>query len=164
MPEVIFDCCVLSNFALSDSMFIINKLYASSSFIAPFVYAEILRGIQRGQDKLGGIRNALKEGRIQEISFSSEEERTLFESLSVSLGLGEASGIAAAKTRGLVFACDDKAARKEAVLLDVKLTGTLGILKKAVNAKHLRLKEADRILKRMTAQGFYSPVASLSEI
>jgi predicted nucleic acid-binding protein len=142
-------------------MFIINKLYAGSSFITPFVYAEILRGIQRRQNKLVRIRNALKEGWIQEIFFSSEEERKLFESLSVSLGFGEASGIAAAKTRGLAFACDDKAARREAALLDIKLTGTLGILKKAVNAKHLRLKEADRILKRMTPQGFYSPVGSL---
>jgi predicted nucleic acid-binding protein len=82
----------------------------------------------------------------------------------VSLGWGEASSIAVAKVRGLIFACDDKVARREASLLGVRLTGTLGILKKALRKKILSLKEADQILNTMIAHGFYSPVRSIKEI
>ncbi|MBE0461526.1 MAG: hypothetical protein IBX60_07825 [Candidatus Aminicenantes bacterium] len=72
----------------------------------------------------------------------------MYETLSVSLGLGEASGMALVKSRGFIFVCDDRAARREAGLLDVKLTGTLGILKKAVRHKTIDLNEGRLILSR----------------
>ncbi|MBI5375246.1 MAG: hypothetical protein HZA77_07410 [Candidatus Schekmanbacteria bacterium] len=164
MPEVIFDCCVLSNFALSDSFNIVKSIYANTSYITDFVSVEILKGFQKGYTELAEIRNAVRDGWIKEIALSGKEEKNLFESLSISLGLGEASSIAVAKTRELVFACDDKAARYEANYLKVKLTGTLGILKKAVNVKNITLKEADSILNRMIGCGFYSPVNSIKDI
>ena len=52
MPEIIFDCCVLSNFALSDSLHIIKKIYANSSYVTIFVIAENLRGILRRHSRL----------------------------------------------------------------------------------------------------------------
>jgi predicted nucleic acid-binding protein len=101
---------------------------------------------------------------LREITLDSIEEKTLFEALCVSLGFGEASAIATAKSRGLVFACDDRAARREAVLLGVKLTGTIGILAKAVRRKLIKPKRADEILKRMITLGFYSPINSIREV
>jgi predicted nucleic acid-binding protein len=80
------------------------------------------------------------------------------------LGLGEASSIAVAKSRGFVFASDDKAARREATLMEVKLTGTLGILKNAAKHKIIDLKECHFILSKMTAKEFYSAVKSLKEL
>jgi hypothetical protein len=94
----------------------------------------------------------------------SKEEKAIFESLSVSLGFGEASSIAVAKSRGFIFACDDKVARREANILGVRLTGTLGILKKAVTKKVIKLNDADQILKSMIIHGFYSSVRSVREI
>ncbi|MCX6564144.1 MAG: DUF3368 domain-containing protein [Candidatus Aminicenantes bacterium] len=94
----------------------------------------------------------------------STTEKALFENLSVSLGCGEASSIAAAKERNLIFASDDKVARREAARFGVKLTGTLGILKKAVKTKVISEKEADAILMKMTAAGFYSPIKSIKEM
>ena len=91
----------------------------------------------------------------------TKTEKALFQTLSVSLGLGEASSIAIAKTRGYVFACDDKTARREASLLEVKLTGTIGILKKAVKTKIVGPKKANRVLAKMKASGFYSPTSSI---
>lgn len=132
MPEIIFDCCCLSNFALSDSLFILKNIYSSSAFVTEFVSAEIMRGIQRGHKDLAEIQDSLKEGWLKEVVLSTKKEKSLYETISVSLGLGEASSIAVAKARGFFFACDDRTARREAGLLDVKLTGTLGILKKAV--------------------------------
>ena len=164
MPEIIFDSCVLSNFALSDSLNIIKTLYANTSYITDFVSAENTRGILRGYNRLISIREAVRKGWLKEITLKSKEEKALFESLSVSMGIGEASSIAVAKTRGFVFACDDKVARKEASLLGVKLTGTIGILIRAVRKNIVNSKRADEILNRMIAYGFYSPVSSVEEI
>ncbi|MBI1811453.1 MAG: DUF3368 domain-containing protein [Nitrospirae bacterium] len=164
MPEILFDCCVLSNFALSDSFHVIKKLYVNSSYATNFVMAENLRGILGGHNKLVRVNEAIKEGWLKEIALKGEKEKALFETLSVSLGFGEASSIAAAKTRGYVFACDDRAARREADLLGVKLTGTIGIIIKAVKKKALSGHEVDVILNRMIANGFYSPVKSIKDI
>ena len=164
MPEVIFDCCVLSNFALSHSLPIIKSLYTNTPYITDFVSAEILRGIQKEYRELTRIKEAIRAGWLKETVLRTKEEKAIFESLSVSLGWGEASSITVAKVRGLIFACDDKVARREASLLGVRLTGTLGILKKALRKKILSLKEADQILNTMIAHGFYSPVRSIKEI
>lgn len=164
MPEIVFDNCVLSNFALSDSLNLIESLYAHTSYVTDFVAAENNKGILMGYKKLSRIREAIKTGQIKEITIKGKKEKSLFESLSVSLGFGEASSIAVAKVRGFIFACDDRLARREAAFLGVKLTGTIGIILKAVRKQIIDNKVADRILTKMVAQGFYSPVKSISDI
>ncbi len=161
MPEIIFDNCVLSNFALSDSLNIIKRLYANRSFITDFVMAENIKGILKGYKELSKIKEAIKNGWLKEVTLKTVEEKTFFEGLSVSLGFGEASSIAVAKARSFVFACDDKAARKEAVLFGVRLTGTVGILIKAVRKRIIDRDKANEILHRMIIHGFYSPVNSI---
>ncbi|HBA89933.1 MAG TPA: hypothetical protein DCZ75_18645 [Geobacter sp.] len=158
MPEIIFDTCVLSNFALTGSLPLIRTLYPTSAFVSEMVVLENLRGIQKGISALAAVRTALNEGGLQEISLLHPEERRLFENLSVSLGFGESSCIAIARQRGYVFACDDRAARKEATLCGVRLTGTVGILIKATRNGILDLKKANSLLKKMVAEGFFAPV------
>ena len=164
MPEIVFDCCCISNFALSDSLFVLENLYSESVHITNFVSAELLRGIQQGHKDLVKVQNALREGWLKEIALSSKKEKFLCEALSISLGFGEASSISLAKSKGFVFASDDKAARREARLMDVNLTGTLSILKKALKHKTIDLNEGNRILTKMVENGFYSPVKSLKKI
>ena len=94
----------------------------------------------------------------------SRKEKTLFESLSISLGLGEASSLAVAACRGFLFASDDQAARREAGRLGVRLTGTIGILAKAVRMRICDIKTADRYLAKMIGHGFYAPVRSVRDI
>ena len=164
MPEIIFDTCVLSNFALSGCLRLIFDLYRGEASITDFVGAEITRGIHQGHQGLREVKTAVRDGIIREIHLSEGEEKALFENLSVSLGCGEASSIAAAKVRGLIFASDDRTARREAARLGAALTGTLGILKKAVGRKLLTAKGADAILAKMKESGFFSPVSSIKEI
>lgn len=164
MPEIVFDTCVLSNFALSDDLHLIGGLYRGRAMITDFVGAEITRGIHQGHQRLAVIKAAVRDGIIREISLSTGEEKALFEEFSVSLGCGEASSIAAAKTRGLTFASDDRVARREADRLGIRLTGTLGILKRAHSRKLVTVRAADDILKRMMDSGFFSPVSSIKEI
>ncbi|MBI4698356.1 MAG: hypothetical protein HY758_05445 [Nitrospirae bacterium] len=164
MPEIIFDNCVLSNFALSDSLYIIKKLYADTAYITDFVAAENIRGMLKGHDGLIRIKEALKNGWLKEVFIEKTIEKELFESLLLSLGFGEASSIAVAKSRDFIFACDDRAARKEAVSLGIKLTGTIGILSKALRDKIIIHKESDRILRIMISYGFYSPITSIKKL
>ncbi len=104
---------------------------------------------------MGRINEALKEGWLKEICLT-KKEKPLYEMLSVSLGLGEASSIAVAKTRGFLFASDDRTARREAGLMEIKLTGTIGILRKSVLDKIIPKNDGNRILGEMIDKGFYS--------
>ncbi|MBI4687115.1 MAG: hypothetical protein HY756_04955 [Nitrospirae bacterium] len=56
MPEIIFDNCVLSNFALSGSINVIKTLYWNKSYITDFVYAENMKGFLKGYNELIMIR------------------------------------------------------------------------------------------------------------
>ena len=164
MPEVVFDCCVISNFALSGSLSVIHRMFSDKSYITNFVSAEILRGMQSGHVELASVKEALKEGWLKEIALETSKEKALLEKLSVSLGFGEASSIVAAKTRGFLFASDDKVARREANQQGIQLTGTIGILAKAVKKDIIDTKTADSYLNKMIARGFFSPITSVSEI
>lgn len=162
MPELIFDTCVLSNFALTDDFHVLKRLYSGASWVTSFVSDENINGIEQGYERLRQVQGAIKEGWMRKIETYSEEEMNIFSTLSISLGRGEASSIAAAKTRHLVFACDDKLARSEAKKMGIVLTGTIGILIKSVRVQILSLSQANKTLKRMIHFGFYAPVRVIS--
>jgi predicted nucleic acid-binding protein len=162
MPDLVFDTCVLSNFALVERLAILEGLYARRAWVTDFVVLENLRGIQKGYAGLAEIPKALSAGWLRLVPVNEEKERRLFEQLSTSLGAGEASSIAAARARGFVFACDDKLARREAALVGVKLTGTIGILVHAIRSNVLSMREANKILKRMKELGFHAPVTRIT--
>ena len=167
MPEIVFDTCVISNFALAGALGILEGLYqnkAHKAYIIDIVSMAILRGIQSGHARLEAIPKAVQAGWLKETGLKLGKERELFETLSVSLGLGEASSIAVAKSRGFRFASDDSVARAAAVRLGVPLTATLGILVKAVREGVCDLEAADGYLGKMIKAGFFSPVRSLREI
>ncbi len=164
MPEIVVDTCVLSNFALSRSLFILQSCYSRQVYITSFVMAEILKGLLKGHKGLSDIKKALSEGWLIETSMKNIKERTLFETLSASLGSGESSCIAVAKNRGLTFASDDLVARREAILLNIPLTGTVGILVKAINRNVITLQRGETILADMKKHGFYAPVFFLNEL
>ena len=164
MPEIVFDTCVLSNFALAGALGIPERLYRDRAHITDFVAAKILRGIQAGHARLGAIPKAVQAGWLKELGLRTGKERELFKTLSVSLGLGEALSIAVAKRRGFRFASDDRVARAAAARLGVPLTGTLGVLVKAVRAGVCDLSTADAYLLKMIESGFFSPVRSLGKL
>jgi len=164
MPEIVFDCCVISNFALAEALGVLENLYKDEAFITDFAAAEVLRGIQAGHSRLGAIPEAVRSGWLRETGLRPGDEKRLFESLSRSLGLGEASSIAAAKRRGFVLASDDRVARAEAARLGIPLTGTVGILVRAVREGVCNPGKADEHLARMVEAGFFSPVRSIREL
>lgn len=164
MPEIVLDCCVVSNFALAGSLGILEALYKEGAYITDFVAAEIMRGIQAGHSALEAVPKAALTGWLRETGLRAAEERRLFGALSRSLGLGEASSIAVAKSRRYLFASDDRVARAEAAALKVPITGPLGILVRAVRTGVRDARTADECLSRMVEAGFFSPVRSIREL
>ena len=164
MPEVVFDTCVISNFALAEALGVIEDLYRGRANIPEFVGAEIMRGIQAGSARLAAVPKAVRAGWLEETGLRSRKDKALFESLSRSLGWGEAAGIAVAKGCGFRFASDDKVARAEAGRLGVPVTGTVGILVRAVRRSVCDERAADSYFEKMVASGFFSPVRSIREV
>jgi len=164
MLKTVFDCCAVSNFALAGALTLLENLFQNRAIITAFVAADVLRGIQAGHPRLEGIPKAVKAGWLKETGLRTSEEWRLFGTLSPSLGLGEASSIAIAKSRGCAFASDDRVARAEAAALGISLTGTPGILVKATQNSVCDVRRADVYLGRMVNAGFFSPVHSIDEI
>lgn len=91
-------------------------------------------------------------------------ERTLAERLNKTLDAGEAACLAVAFTRQLIFLTDDRDARRLAQLMEVPLSGTLGLLQLCVDEGQLDLSTANRLLAEMIRKGYRSPVRALQEL
>jgi predicted nucleic acid-binding protein len=162
MPDVIFDTMVISNFAKVGQLELLRKMYPANACCTGFVVAEVLRGFRQGHTGLEPLVQLLSDGWPRQDDLSTPSERQLYARISVSLGDGESSCLALAAQRGYVCACDDRLARSEAVRLGIPLTGTVGILIKAVRIGVIDIKKANAVLKRMTAAGFYAPLARIT--
>ncbi len=160
---IVFDATVLSNFARVGQFKHLELLYADRASTTLMVVEEIHRGIEAGYSELAIVERHLKPtGWLAVTAPETTEEQSLFVTLLASLGSGEASCLATARMRNRIVATDDRAARHRAAAMDVRVTGTLGILIRLVQAKHLTLAQANLLLSRMRRAGYYSPVQNLN--
>ncbi|MBC7961346.1 MAG: DUF3368 domain-containing protein [Steroidobacteraceae bacterium] len=162
MPDIIFDTMVISNFAKAAQLGLLRALYPDNACCSGFVVAEVLRGFRQGHGDLEELVQLLSNGWPRQEELATPAERQLYARISISLGDGESSCLTLAARRGYVFACDDRLARSEAVRLEIALTGTVGILIKAVRTGAIDLKKANLILKSMIAAGFYAPMTRIT--
>ncbi len=167
MPDIeqryYFDTVVLSNFAMVKRLDLLNILYSEKLYITTEVTDEISTGISVGYKVLQEILNTVENGTYY-IHSLSPLERQLYTTLLTNLGSGEASSISAAKTVNGIVVTDDKYARNICRERGLKVTGTIGILKKLYSGKILQASQADNILEEMIGQGFYSPVNNISQL
>jgi predicted nucleic acid-binding protein len=164
MPEKkwIFDTVVLSNFAFSESFFILEKRYSGRGMITTQVYDEISMGIP-DYTELEQIVKLVGNDVLSVVSLTENERKHLTELLG-SLGKGEASCIAVANSRKAIMVTDDRLARKYCSTMKIPVTGTIGILKASLNDGIISLLDADIILRKMIKRGYYSPVRSMKDI
>jgi len=160
---VVFDTVVLSNFCASASIDLLVAQYGNSFSTTYEVLDEITRGIAAGYGFLKPVLNHVDNGDIEVIRLGSRE-RDLYLRLVLSLGPGEASCVAAAWKRGAIAATDDRAARNACTENAVKVTGTVGILKRLCITGSITEEQADGLLEHMVKAGFYSPVARIRDI
>ncbi len=158
----VFDTVVISNFALTDSIFVLEKRYQGRGIITNEIYGELLAGIEK-HSGLASIDLLFSEAAFKRVTLSKQEMLDCQELLT-SLGFGEASAIVYAHHYNHIVVTDDRAARNICNSMAVPVTGTIGILKACVLDSTMSLEEADNILEKMIFKGFYSPVKSITDI
>jgi len=164
MPEKkwVFDTVSLSNFLLSDSVFIFETRYHARGIITWQVYDEISAGMSvypplKSVDKL-------IDGKSLQLVVLTKPEQQRYLQLIGHLGKGEASCIALASVQGAIVVTDDRTARKQCTQMSILFTGTVGILKASLLDGLITLVQADEILDKMVRAGFYSPVRRIADI
>ncbi len=165
--SIISNTTVLSNFAATQSIGKLQKLFGEV-FLSTEVYQEIQRGLEEGYSFYSGIEDVVHPlspgGWLRLTSLSGESELLAFSGLPAELHAGEASCLAIARSRGWLFLTDDRAARRQAARQGVAVSGTLGCLVLGVERNLWTLEQANSLLGRIVAAGFYSPVPDLSSL
>jgi predicted nucleic acid-binding protein len=154
---VALDATVLTNFALVNRPDLISRLWAGIAVTTSATMGEYQAGVVSRQFP----ENCWVD--LPTIALSMEEVE-LAARLSSSLGEGERTCIALAKSRGGSLATDDLAARRTARQFGIPITGTLGILVACVRRGLLSKLEANQLLTWMVAEGYHSPVDSLDDL
>lgn len=166
--KYIFDNTVLSNFLLINQMDLLKSLYQRCAWTSIQVVDEIKKGINEGHSWLTVAEKHLAtitpNGWLNVLNLETPEENRFYLQFRQSLDPGEASCLSLAITRNLVLAIDDKAGRRLGLQYKVSLTGTVGILVRGIREKYLTPSTANRLLKEMIRNGYYSPVENLDEL
>lgn len=136
------DANVAADFAVIGQTDLLGRLFAQRLLISDFVAAELARA-------------RIFIDCAHTVSLAGEEVG-FFQSLRDqhrNLGLGELGAICVARLRNAIVLTNDKEARRLAIQLQVKVSGTLGVLKHAVATQSLSAAEAIQILSAMLDQG-----------
>ena len=99
-----------------------------------------------------------------EILKMDENETDTFTRLSSKFGRGEASCLAIALHRKASILTDDLDARRFAQQGSISVSGSIGILVKAIDRGQLSVEQGNHLLHLMIAKGFYSPVETLDQL
>ncbi len=165
--NVISNTTVISNFAAVGRLDLLRQLF-NAVYLSTEVYAEIQDGLAEGHVFYAGIETHIhpltSEGWLHLIALTGEVELRMFGQLLDTLHRGEASSLAIAVQRGWVFFSDDARARQVGRDLHVPVSGTLGVLLRAVKAQLLSLTEANALLDQMIRAGYRSPYTDLAEL
>jgi predicted nucleic acid-binding protein len=164
---VIANTTIISNFAAVRRLDVLRNLLGQV-YISTDVYAEIQDGLAQGCNFYADIDTHIypftPDGWLRLTALEGDEELRLFSQLPVALHRGEASSLAIAAHRGWAFLSDDARARRTAQELGLILSGTLGALIQAIEAKLLTLDQANVLLAEMIRAGYHSPYNNLSEL
>lgn len=155
--NILLDNTVLSNFAVVRRSELLRVAFGDLPATSQEVLEELNVGISRGK--------------LPDLDWSwlpawtlDETEKAHYEHFLHTLNAGEASCLAMALVRGCRFLTDDRDARELAGLLQVPISGTLGVLARLIDIGAVELDEAESLLREMIAAGYRSPITSLVEI
>lgn len=154
---LLFDTVVLSNFALVESLHLLEHLPPHSGAVTCEVLDEVASGVSKGYTALRTVESMVVSGAFEQV-FLTPTERNSYTDLLRNLGSGEASCIAVAKERKGIVATDDLLARSICNQLGCSVTGTIGVLDSLFKKNVLSSAQTNELLCAMIQKGFYSPV------
>lgn len=165
--SVIANTTIISNFASLDALNLLRKCWPNLH-ISEQVFTEIQTGLEQGYTFYAGVEQLLfplaEEGWLKLTAMQNEAERILYGNLLGKLHHGEASCLAIAHERNWLFLTDDNAARAAGKRLQIPISGTLGTLVRLIKQEQLSFDDAEKMLKKLIANGYYAPVNSMNEI
>jgi predicted nucleic acid-binding protein len=164
--SVVVNTTILSNFASVGRLGLLRSLLGTV-YIPTAVYAEVQEGLADGYQFYEAVTREIQTPTADpwlRLTAPTNEELRIFTSLLGALHHGEAECVAITATRGWAFLTDDARTRKEARRMNVRVSGTLGLLVQAVKTQQLTLDEANALLAQMMDAGYYSPYDNLAEL
>ncbi len=166
MTERVINNTTLSNFSRVNRLDILRQLFGKV-YITYEVREEVLRGIEEGYTFLENAAVQIRVGIdawLELVGFENPREEQSFREYILTLGYGEASCLTLARHRGWLVVTDDRAARQRLRHEGHGFTGTLGVLKLAVEHALITLEEGDALLQEMIRVGYRSPYDRLEDI
>lgn len=154
---ILLDNTVLSNFAIVERPDLVRLALGDTAATVKQAFAEFQTGLNLGRLPRG-------DWAWLSVLELNGAERATFEGLCERLNAGEAACLAMASARGYRVFTDDRDAREIAVQMQVPISGTLGVLVRLIQQKHLTLDQANELLRRMIAAGYRAPLSDLREI
>lgn len=165
--STISNTTVISNFAAIGQMSLLHQVH-QQIHISMQVYEEISTGLEEGYMFYSDIKQFVypfaKTGWIKMATMADDNEFDLFERLPSKLGKGEASCLSIAANRDWLFLTDDLSARKQAALMKIRFSGSLGCLMMAIEKNKCSFEKANQLLFQMIESGYHSPVYDLKEL
>ncbi len=165
--SIIANTTVISNFSAIGQMTLLRRVY-KKIHISVQVYEEIQSGLEEGYLFYTDIKQSIypfsETGWILLTSLSDDTEFDLFEKSPSKLGKGESSCLSIAGHRDWLFLTDDLDARKQAKLMKIRISGSLGCLVLSIEKNICSLAQANRWLYQMIEQGYHSPVHDLMDL
>lgn len=159
----VFDSSPLSAFARAGGLDLLARRYAGRAIWTVEVRVEIERGLG-AHPELWAVLDAEWLG--EPVRLTDPAELHEIERIRWALGgrpfqplqhLGEASTMVLARRKGWVAVLDDRDARRLAGALNIRFTGTLGIIRASTREGLLDPKEGWDLVEVMKAQGFRVP-------
>lgn len=151
---VVLDTTVLSNLAHSDDI-VLLEAFDERIVTVPAVIEELRSGIDEHDHVF--LTRALDT--LAVVECEHEPGNNL-----AGLDLGETHALHAAQEFDGSIATDDRAARSVAKTLEIPVTGSLGVLVRAVHEDSLDRDDADERLQQWRNGGYHSPVTSITEL
>jgi len=158
---------VLSNFAAVGRLDLLRET-AGPLYLPTDVYDEVQVGQMAGFAFYDGIEQHLTpfapNGWLHLVAPTDDEVR-LFALLPAHLHRGEVACLCIARQRSWGFLTDDRAARQQAQLWGIPLSGTLGVLLLAIQDGRLSVDEGHALLRAMIDKAHYrSPTTDLRQL
>jgi len=152
---------VLSNFAFADKLDLLRAIF-QKAYLTSKVFNEVKDGIRDGYRFQERTKKMVEEREWLILIEPNPRELELYHQLLLRLDAGEASCLAIAEGRGWLFLTDDLNARKAAAQLDVRMSGTIGVLRIGVEKELISIEEGNGLLRIMIDNGYFSPISDLS--
>ena len=160
-PKLVCDTTLLSYFSQGGIFHVLRLLFSGRLYIPPTVAVEAENATLVRQE----VEAALRDGWLVRVNMLPNEVAAAMQiQQGFGLDAGEAEAIALAASRGLVLVCDEKPGRAAAANLGVAVTGSMGVLYKAVETGTLTVEDADRAIARMRAAQQRLPVEQYIQV